>query len=102
MTRRRLLALVTAGLVVLPLLANGTARAASAPVVEKIPLSFTVTVAPEGVLGTTTCTVVADLYKPATANSSTRVPAILTTNGFGGHKEDQSLIAAGFFPCVYA
>jgi ABC-2 type transport system ATP-binding protein len=36
------------------------------------------------------CTIVGDLYKPTAASSSHRVPAILTTNGFGGSKGDQA------------
>lgn len=36
------------------------------------------------------CDVVGDLYTPATATSADRVPAILTTNGFGGSKDDQA------------
>lgn len=36
------------------------------------------------------CDVVGDLYTPATATKAARVPAILTTNGFGGSKDDQA------------
>src|SRR2546421_2031706 len=36
------------------------------------------------------CDVVYDLYVPNAANPSSPVPAILTTNGFGGSKDDQA------------
>src|SRR3954466_13685368 len=36
------------------------------------------------------CDVVGDLYKPATATKSNPAPAVLTTNGFGGSKDDQA------------
>jgi predicted acyl esterase len=36
------------------------------------------------------CDVVGDLYTPATATAATPAPAILTTNGFGGSKDDQA------------
>src|SRR5262245_46931606 len=39
------------------------------------------------------CDVVGDLYTPATASAAHPVPAILTTNGFGGSKDDQAGIA---------
>lgn len=42
------------------------------------------------------CDVIGDLYLPADASPSHRVPAILTTNGFGGSKADQAGIGAAF------
>jgi predicted acyl esterase len=39
------------------------------------------------------CDVVADLYRPASATKATPAPAILTTNGFGGSKNDQGKAA---------
>jgi len=42
----------------------------------------------------TSCDVFYDLYKPNDASASHQVPAILTTNGFGGSKEDQDGEAA--------
>jgi ABC-2 type transport system ATP-binding protein len=39
------------------------------------------------------CDIVSDLYTPATATAATPAPAILTTNGFGGSKDDQSGLA---------
>jgi ABC-2 type transport system ATP-binding protein len=41
----------------------------------------------------TRCDVVGDLYKPASASKANPVPAILTTNGFGGSKDDQARTA---------
>src|SRR4051794_33445091 len=39
------------------------------------------------------CDVVGDLYKPKSASSAHPAPAILTTNGFGGSKDDQADVA---------
>ncbi len=36
----------------------------------------------------TTCTVQADLYTPAGVDAGNKAPAILTSNGFGGSKDD--------------
>jgi ABC-2 type transport system ATP-binding protein len=44
----------------------------------------------------TTCDVVGDLYVPNAATGLNRVPAILTTNGFGGSKDDQAGIGREF------
>jgi predicted acyl esterase len=41
----------------------------------------------------TKCDVVGDLYKPASASKADPAPAILTTNGFGGSKDDQAKTA---------
>lgn len=78
---------------------GGGAAYASAPTtpsvtVTKTTLHFKVDVGPGG---GTTCDVVGDLYRPSTATAHDRVPAILTTNGFGGSKDDQAYIgeAAG-------
>ena len=56
-------------------------------------LHFAVSVGPDG---TQHCDIVGDLYTPAGASSTNRVPAILTTNGFGGSKDDQAGIGATF------
>ena len=37
-----------------------------------------------------------DLYRPSTATKAHREPAILTTNGFGGSKDDQADLAKAF------
>ncbi|MCW3040201.1 MAG: transporter ATP-binding protein [Solirubrobacterales bacterium] len=39
------------------------------------------------------CDVIGDLYRPASATRATPAPAILTTNGFGGSKNDQASFA---------
>src|SRR5262245_60399398 len=43
----------------------------------------------------THCDVVANLYLPASATPATPAPAILTTHGFGGSKDDSSQQAIG-------
>jgi ABC-2 type transport system ATP-binding protein len=55
-------------------------------------LDFQVTVPNESVGGTGTqkCLIVGDLYKPLDASRHHRVPVVLTTNGFGGSKDDQA------------
>ena len=40
-----------------------------------------------------TCDVAYDLYVPTSATPTSTVPAILTTNGFGGSKADQASVA---------
>jgi len=60
-------------------------------------LHFEVTAGSEGV-----CDIVGDLYTPTTASSTNRVPAILTTNGFGGSKDDQAGIGRYFASNGYA
>src|ERR1700690_3499898 len=71
--------------------AKATAKAAKYTVTT---LDFHVTVPNEAVGGTgsQTCLIVGDLYRPAGASAKHRVPAILTTNGFGGSKADQDYI----------
>jgi ABC-2 type transport system ATP-binding protein len=49
-----------------------------------------------------TCTIDADLFKPQSATATSRVPAILTTNGFGGSKGDQAGLARAFAQRGYA
>src|SRR2546426_6579544 len=39
------------------------------------------------------CDVVYDLYVPNSASPSSPIPAILTTNGFGGSKDSQASVA---------
>ncbi|WP_020659654.1 CocE/NonD family hydrolase [Amycolatopsis benzoatilytica] len=52
--------------------------------------------------GAESCDIVGDLYLPADANSRHRVPAVLTTNGFGGSKDDQAGLARYFAGQDYA
>lgn len=42
------------------------------------------------------CDVVGDLYRPASATRANPAPAILTTNGFGGSKDDQAKAARAY------
>src|SRR2546421_7430067 len=46
-----------------------------------------------GPSGDQKCDIVGDLYKPASATAANPAPAILTTNGFGGSKNDQADVA---------
>lgn len=55
-------------------------------------LHFKVTAGPNDQV----CDIVGDLYTPAGASSTNRMPAILTTNGFGGSKDDQAGIGRAF------
>jgi ABC-2 type transport system ATP-binding protein len=43
--------------------------------------------------GTQQCSIIGDLYKPSSASAANPVPAILTTNGFTGSKNDQTAMA---------
>jgi ABC-2 type transport system ATP-binding protein len=65
-------------------------EAGAASAFTKATLHFAVATGPDGA---TPCDIVGDLYTPSDASSSNRVPAILTTNGFGGSKDDQAGIA---------
>src|SRR3954452_17768861 len=49
-----------------------------------------------GPTGETPCDIVGDLYTPTAASPAARVPAILTTNGFGGSKDDQAGLGKAF------
>jgi ABC-2 type transport system ATP-binding protein len=78
-------------LAVLPLLCGAflvpPAHAADEVTVTKTTVRIDTTVGPDD---QTHCEVVADLYVPSTATAATPAPAILTTNGFGGSKDDQA------------
>lgn len=75
--------LVSAGLA-LPAAANQPAEMT----VET--MHFAVSVGPDDA---TACDVVGDLYRPAGATAAHPVAAVLTTNGFGGSKDDQEPLA---------
>ena len=72
--------------------AAGPAQAATTVSVSS--KSIDVTVGPAG--DRKVCTVVYDLYRPSTATRAHRRPAILTTNGFGGSKDDQADLGHAF------
>ncbi|MEU1652737.1 alpha/beta fold hydrolase [Streptomyces pristinaespiralis] len=61
-----------------------TAPAAADDRFTVTPLTFTVEA------GDRTCTIDADLYRPAGVDAGRPAPAVLTTNGFGGSKADGS------------
>jgi predicted acyl esterase len=65
-------------------------------------LSFTVPAGLDDQGRPQTCVIDADLYKPHTASTANRVPTILTTNGFGGSKGDQSGLGRAFAQRGYA
>ncbi len=77
--------------------ATGTAHAADTFTVQT--LHFAVHVGPDG---SQACDIVGDLYLPADASPTHRVPAILTTNGFGGSKADQTGTGTAFAQRDYA
>jgi predicted acyl esterase len=93
--RRLVTVITTLALAILSLggiaLATAPASSASDPFTVQT-LHFKVTVGPDAQV----CDIVGDLYVPATASSTNRVPAILTTNGFGGSKDDQAGIGKAF------
>src|SRR5947209_8479072 len=66
--------------------------AAAAPAYTVTALTITVTGIPNETTGsgTQSCDITADLYRPSAADAAHPVPAILTTNGFGGSKADQA------------
>ena len=67
-----------------------TSNATPPPVtITKTTLHFKVDVGPDH---DTTCDVVGDLYRPSTATRQHPEPVILTTNGFGGSKDDQAFV----------
>jgi fermentation-respiration switch protein FrsA (DUF1100 family) len=92
----------TALIAALVLLADSaTAVAATA---QNVPytvetLHFDVVVGPGGAEH---CDIVGDLYTPSDATAAHRVPAVLTTNGFGGSKDDQAGLAKSLASQDYA
>ncbi len=73
--------------------------AAAADTFTVTTLHFAVKVGPAN---TVKCDIIGDLYVPNSASPSARVPAILTTNGFGGSKADQAGIGKAFANRGYA
>ena len=89
MTSRRRLAIAAASAAA-ALLATPVVRAAT-PAYSTQLLHFEVKVGPAS--SPETCDVLGELYTPASASPSSPVPAILTTNGFGGSYTDQTGLA---------
>jgi ABC-2 type transport system ATP-binding protein len=107
MPRALLASLSIAAIAATGLALAGAPTAASAATVDDTPgysvraISVDVRVGPAN---EQRCRVDADLYLPDGASASHRVPAILTTNGFGGNKADgnQAAIGKGFARQGYA
>ncbi|MER5894227.1 CocE/NonD family hydrolase [Streptomyces sp. NPDC001876] len=72
-----------------PLTLTGAGPASAASEFTVTPLEFTVRA------GDRSCTVDADLYRPAGVDATHPAPAVLATNGFGGSKSDGSTDAIG-------
>ena len=89
----RLPALLLFLLAPLALVPSGTGPAAAAPLYTVTTLHFKVVVGPAD---DQVCDIVGDVYVPTSASSSNRVPAILTTNGFGGSKDGQAGLGKAF------
>ncbi|MFD3655552.1 CocE/NonD family hydrolase [Streptomyces sp. NPDC058620] len=85
---RKPLVLAAGAALAAPLAFAGQARADTAQFTVT-PLKFTVTA------GDRSCTVDADLYRPAGVDAANPAPAVLATNGFGGSKSDGSTDAIG-------
>jgi predicted acyl esterase len=83
---RALPAVLTATALGLAGLAAAPGASAADPTITTTELQFEVTVGPND---DQTCLIDADLHVPSTAAAVTPAPAILTTNGFGGSKDDQ-------------
>ena len=70
-----------------------TAADAAEPAYTVQTLHFKVAVGPNN---DQPCDIIGDLYTPAAATPATPAPAILTTNGFGGSKDDQAGVGRAF------
>jgi putative CocE/NonD family hydrolase len=92
MSRSRIAALLSAPILAATALTAAATAAVADPVTVQT-LHFLVHIGPNN---DQACDIVGDLYTPAGASSTSRVPAILTTNGFGGSKDDQAGIGQAF------
>jgi dienelactone hydrolase len=90
----RLLAGTTAAAMVSASAFAATPSVGATPSYSVQTLHFLVTIGPAG--AQQQCDIVGDLYTPTAATPTNRVPSILTTNGFGGSKDDQAGIGAAF------
>jgi len=95
---RRFVAALTTLALGTPLLAGlalspaGATTAKAAPYTVRT-LHFLTKIGHNSLGDPSTCDVLGDLYVPRSAKPSAHVPAILTTNGFGGSKNDQAGLA---------
>jgi predicted acyl esterase len=83
---RALPAVLTATVLSVTGLLAAPGASAADPTITSTELQFEVTVGPDD---DTTCLVDADIHVPSTATAAAPAPAVLTTNGFGGSKDDQ-------------
>ncbi|MEU1485407.1 CocE/NonD family hydrolase [Streptomyces sp. NPDC005752] len=86
---RRPLTLLAGAALLAPLALTGVPRASAAEQYTVTALEFTVRA------GDRSCTVDADLYRPAGVDARHPAPAVLATNGFGGSKSDGSTDVIG-------
>ncbi len=86
---RRPLTLLAGAALLAPLALTGVPRASAAEQYTVTALEFTVRA------GDRSCTVDADLYRPAGVDARNPAPAVLATNGFGGSKSDGSTDVIG-------
>ncbi|WP_407555602.1 CocE/NonD family hydrolase [Streptomyces sp. Pv4-95] len=99
---RRSIALLAGAALTVPLALTAAPATAAAPY-SVTALKLTVRA------GDRSCTVDADLYRPAGADAAHPAPAVLTTNGFGGSKADgstdvtaKSFAARGYVAMAYS
>jgi putative CocE/NonD family hydrolase len=106
LTRRlpALLATVVVGAAGLALTSGTGASAATADATPGYSLQAITVDVKVGPANDQSCRMDADLYTPDGASATHKVPAILTTNGFGGNKADdnQAAIGKGFVQQGYA
>lgn len=99
MRARHLVAAIAAAALTSGALASVALPAQAADSFTVTTLNFKVMVGPDDA---TECNVVGDLYLPENASRTNTVPAILTTNGFGGSKDDQAGVGRLFAQRGYA
>ncbi|RSS59496.1 CocE/NonD family hydrolase [Streptomyces sp. WAC01280] len=100
---RKMLALMAGTAMAAPLALAGPVSAAEPGAYTVTPLTFSVEA------GGRTCTVEADLYRPAGVDATRPAPAVMATNGFGGSKADgqtdvlgKAFAARGYVGLVYS
>ncbi|CAM5336148.1 CocE/NonD family hydrolase [Streptomyces atroolivaceus] len=100
---RRPLTLLAGAALIAPLALTGAPSASAADGYTVTSLEFTVEA------GDRSCTVDADLYRPAGVDARHPAPAVLATNGFGGSKSDgstdvigRSFAGRGYVSLVYS
>ncbi|WP_329625511.1 CocE/NonD family hydrolase [Streptomyces sp. NBC_01255] len=98
-----MLALMAGTAMAAPLALAGPVSAAEPGAYTVTPLTFTVDA------GGRTCTVEADLYRPAGVDAGSPAPAVMATNGFGGSKADgqtdvlgKAFASRGYVGLVYS